>query len=185
MSLFQKAKLMDIKETDLQLILDWRNQESIRKVMYNSDIILLDEHIRWFESLRKSEKAISKIFYYENIPFGVININQIDKTNKKCEWGFYIGNKNAPRGMGTVLGFISLNYIFDDLSMRKVNAEVLSMNEKSISLHRKLGFTQEGLLRKHIIKDKNYIDIYLFGLLQEEWKGKSDYIKSVIKGRYL
>lgn len=182
---FKQAELKDITETDLKQMLTWRNQDYIRKVMYNSDIILMDQHLQWFERLQKSETAISKIFYYNQVPYGVLNVNQIDRVNNRCEWGFYIGVNNAPRGMGTILGFISLNFIFHELSIRKLSAEVLSINEKSAIFHKKLGFTQEGVLRKHILKDESYIDILLYGLLNEEWKEQSAHIKRMIEGRYL
>lgn len=185
MNVFKKAELKDIKENDLDQILYWRNQESIRKVMYNSGIILMDQHIQWFKRLQKSETAISKIFYYDQAPYGILNVNQIDRINNKCEWGFYIGVNNAPREMGTILGFTSLNYIFSEISIRKLTAEVLSMNEKSAAFHQKLGFIQEGRLRKHIIKDNVYIDILLYGLLKEEWEEHSINIQRMIEGRYI
>jgi len=185
MNVFEKAELKDIKESNLKQILDWRNQESIRQVMYNSDIILMDQHVQWFKRLQKSETAISKIFYYDQVPYGVLNINQIDRINNKCEWGFYIGANNAPKGMGTILGFTSLNYIFNELLIRKLSAEVLNINKKSATFHQKLGFIQEGLLRKHIIKDGTYIDILLYGLLKEEWEEHSVNIQRMIEGRYL
>lgn len=180
---FKQAELKDITKEDLKQILDWRNQESIRKVMYNSNIILIEQHIQWFERLQKSETAISKIFYYNQIPYGVLNVKDIDRVNNKCEWGFYIGVDNAPRGMGTILGFTSLNYIFHELSIRKLSAEVLSINEKSAVFHKNLGFAQEGVLRKHILKEENYIDIILFGLLNESWIEQSEQIKKMIEGR--
>lgn len=180
-----QANLKDIKETDLKQILDWRNQESIRNVMHNSNIISMDEHIQWFDRLQKSATSISKIFYYKQVPYGVLNVTQIDRINNKCEWGFYIGVNNAPRGMGTILGFTSLNFIFQELSIRKLSAEVLSNNEKSEIYHKKLGFTQEGVLRKHVWREENYIDILLYGLLNEEWKEHSVHIQRMIEGRYL
>jgi UDP-4-amino-4,6-dideoxy-N-acetyl-beta-L-altrosamine N-acetyltransferase len=182
---FKQAELQDINEKDLELILDWRNQESIRKVMYNSEIISKSQHIQWFERLQKNENAISKVFYYNHVPYGVLNINQIDRINNKCEWGFYIGANNAPKGMGTILGYKSLNYIFGELSFRKLCAEVLSVNGKSATFHQKLGFIQEGVLRKHILKEENYIDVLLYSLLKEEWKERSVAIQRNIEGRYL
>ena len=180
-----KAELKDIKENDLKLILDWRNQELIRKVMFNSGIILMDQHVEWFNRLKQSTTEISKIFYYNQVPYGVLNINQIDRINNNCKWGFYIGTSNAPRGMGKILGFTSLNYIFKGLSIRKLSAEVLSINEKSANFHQMLGFTREGVLHKHIIKDDFYVDILLYRLFKEEWEEHALNIQRRIEGRYL
>lgn len=185
MNIFKQAELKDVNESDLKLILSWRNKESIRKVMFNSEIILMEQHIQWFKRLQKNETSITKMFYYNQVPFGVLNINEIDRVNNKCNWGFYIGVNNAPRGMGTILGFTSLNYIFHELSIRKLSAEVLSINGKSAVFHKKLGFIQEGVLRKHILKEDNYVDILLFGLLSEEWNEQSVHIQKMVEGRYI
>ncbi|UOE55166.1 UDP-4-amino-4,6-dideoxy-N-acetyl-beta-L-altrosamine N-acetyltransferase [Cytobacillus oceanisediminis] len=179
-----KAELKDICKKDLEKILDWRNKESVRKVMYNSNIILLEEHLNWYEGLKDSNTSLSKVFYYDNVPYGILNINKIDRTNNKCEWGFYIGANDAPKGMGTLLGYTSLNYIFGELSIRKLCAEVISFNNKSVTFHQKLGFSKEGLLRKHVIKNDRFHDVHLFGLFKEEWEKNSLNIRSLIEGRY-
>ncbi|MGD6894409.1 UDP-4-amino-4,6-dideoxy-N-acetyl-beta-L-altrosamine N-acetyltransferase [Bacillus infantis] len=180
-----KAELKNISEDDLQTILDWRNNESIRKVMYNSKIISKEEHVNWYKGIKVSKTNLSKIFYYDNIPYGVLNINKVDRTNSKCEWGFYIGVNHAPKGIGTILGYTSLNYIFGELSIRKLCAEVLSFNDKSVKFHQKLGFSQEGLLRKQIFKYDRYYDLHLFGLFREEWEKNSKNIRNLIESRFI
>ncbi|MGG3925228.1 UDP-4-amino-4,6-dideoxy-N-acetyl-beta-L-altrosamine N-acetyltransferase [Metabacillus fastidiosus] len=185
MNIFERAKLMDIQEKDLEQILDWRNRRLIRNVMYSSDIISMDQHLQWFEKLQNSEMNISKIFYFDQVPYGVLNIKEIDKIHQKCEWGFFIGEDNAPKGIGTILGFTSLNYIFKELLLRKLSAQVLSINERSAIFHEKLGFVQEGMLRQHIKKEDTYLDILLYRLFKEEWEEHSIKIQKIIEGRYL
>lgn len=179
----ERAILKEIENDDLQLILSWRNQEPIRKVMFNSDIITWEQHVQWFNRLKKNEIARSKIFYFDNIPYGVLNITQIDILNKRCEWGFYLCSRTAPKGMGTILGYTALKYVFRELNMRKVSAQVFSLNNKSIKFHEKLGFTQEGQLRAHVLKNEQYIDILLFGLLSTEWEKNELLLKELIEGR--
>ena len=179
----RKAQLRDIREKDLMLILNWRNREAIRKVMYNGNTISIEEHLQWFKRLEKDDASISKIFSYNQVDYGVLNIKKINRINNNCEWGFYIGEQNTLRGLGTILGFTALNYIFNELSIRKLSAEVLSINEQSISFHEKMGFVKEGVLRKHIKKDKDYIDISLYSLFKEEWENYSINIIRKIEGR--
>lgn len=185
MSFIFKAELKDMKEIDLKMILEWRNQEWIRSVMYNSDTISMEQHTKWYGNLQKSETAISKIFYYEGIPYGVLNVNGINRHHNRCEWGFYIGKQKAPKGMGTILGFTSLNYIFNELHIRKLCAEVIGSNDTSRAFHKKLGFHQEGILQKHIIKNKKEEDVFLYGIFRDEWKNKASEIQEIIEGRYL
>jgi len=185
MSIKERAMLKDIDENDLPFLLNWRNQESIREVMFNSNMILWAQHNQWFNKLQKNDSAISKIFYFDNIPYGVLNITQIDLVNNTCEWGFYIGSLTAPKGIGTILGYTALNYIFQELHVRKLFAQVFDFNDKSINFHNKMGFTQEGKLRAHILKNGQYIDVFLYGFLSSEWEEQSLILKNIIEGRLI
>lgn len=185
MSIEERAELKDITEDDLQLLLKWRNQESIREVMFNSDMILWEQHSQWFNKLQRSDSVISKIFYFDHIPYGVLNITQVDLINHTCEWGFYIGSPHAPKGMGTILGYTALNYIFKELHIRKLSAQVFDFNNKSINFHNKMGFTQEEKLREHVWKNGRYIYIIHYGLLSSEWREKSLRLKKSIEERLI
>ncbi|CAN7182005.1 UDP-4-amino-4,6-dideoxy-N-acetyl-beta-L-altrosamine N-acetyltransferase [Rossellomorea sp. LjRoot5] len=162
MGIQAEAELIDINEDFLDLVLLWRNQEDIRKVMYHDKLITIEEHRSWFNSINNSEKKITKVFLFKGAPYGVVNITNIDRINQRCEWGFYIGEKNAPRGLGSIMGNLALNYMFKELRLNKICSEVLGFNQASLHFHRKLGFNQEGLLKNHIIKNGKYIDVYLF-----------------------
>jgi len=183
MSIEERAELREINENDLPLLLNWRNQKSIREVMFNGDMILWELHSQWFHKLQKNDSAISKVFYFDDIPYGVLNITQIDPVNNTCEWGFYIGSRTAPKGMGTILGYTALNYIFRELHIRKLSAQVFGFNDKSINFHNKMGFTQEGKFRAHVLKNGQYIDIFLYGFLSSEWEEQSLQLKELIEGR--
>ena len=176
MMLANRAILRDIQYEDLLLVLKWRNQNYIRNVMYNSDYISIKQHLAWYEKLLINEKAVSKLFYFDGVPYGVVNINEINHIHKSCEWGFYIGELNASRGMGTVLGYTALNYIFNELKLRKVNASVLENNPRSKHFHEKLGFSHDVTLREHIFKEGQFMDVNLYSILHEEWK---NYLKQV------
>lgn len=184
MSFVKRAMLKDISKNDLSFLLMWRNQESIREVMFNSDLISWEQHSKWFERLQKNNTVISKIFYFDCIPYGLVNITKIDPVHNTCEWGFYIGTDNAPKGMGSILGYTALNYIFQELQIRKLIAQVIDSNEKSINFHNKMGFTLEGKLRAHIIKNGKYIDILQYGLLYSEWGKQSVNLKKSIEAKW-
>ena len=53
-------------------------------------------------------------------------------------------------------------------STGKVTAHVFSHNLASARVLEKCGFQQEGFLRKHFLKDKQFIDARLFALLRGE-----------------
>ena len=48
----------------------------------------------------------------------------------------------------------------------KIIAHVVTHNPASARVLEKCGFVQEGLLRKHFLKDGQFIDVKLFALLR-------------------
>jgi RimJ/RimL family protein N-acetyltransferase len=48
---------------------------------------------------------------------------------------------------------------------------VVAFNERSIKLHKKAGFQEEGRLRQTLFKNGQYHDWVEFGILREEWHG--------------
>lgn len=182
MNLLERARLEDMNSSHLEMVLNWRNQEHIRSVMFHDQIISLEEHRKWFDRVKEDQRTIVKIFYLDNVPLGVVNFTNIDFENSKCSWGFYVGDQNAPKGSGTLMGYLALNFVFQELNIRKLCAEIISFNERSIRYHQRLGFRKEGVLREHILKNNQYADVILMALFNKEWKEQKSKIQHMIEG---
>lgn len=167
--MMSKCSLRNITTETADLIREWRNQEHIRKLMFNQEVVTKEDHANWLASLEKSTNRDVKIFYYDDIPYGVVTFSKMQVNQNIFEWGFYIGEQNAPRGMGTYLGITALDYYFMYLSDHKLCAEVLAYNKKSINFHLKMGFEIEGILRSQYLFENKYSDIHLYGLMKNEW----------------
>ncbi|WP_430790871.1 UDP-4-amino-4,6-dideoxy-N-acetyl-beta-L-altrosamine N-acetyltransferase [Virgibacillus flavescens] len=161
--------LRPVAYTDLELIYTWRNQEEIRSLMFQRDPIDWSTHVNWFSFLQKDEHNVIKLFVEDNEPRGVVQVNNINRNDQTAEWGFYIGDQYK-KGLGTLLAYHALHFIFQELQIRKLTAQVLSTNPKSINFHSKIGFEQEGILRKQIKRDKQFIDVHLFAQFEHDWE---------------
>lgn len=179
----EEAMLREVKEADLRLILEWRNSYRIRSMMYTDQVIPWEEHYAWFQRTKAADTSKHLIFEYSGIPSGVINFTQIDKKNGTAYWGFYIGPSDMPRGIGTILGFLGLSYAFESLNFRKLCAQVFAFNQASVAFHRKLGFSEEGILKSHVRKLDQYEDVYCFAMFQQDWPNQKQHLKAVIQGR--
>ena len=62
-----------------------------------------------------------------------------------------------------------LRYYFAELRYQKVTVSVHSDNEPSIRLHERLGFKQEGRLRRMVYTGGRFLDELYFGLTAEEF----------------
>lgn len=80
------------------------------------------------------------------------------------------------------MGFLGLDYIYHEMSLRKVCGECFSFNTASIRFHERLGFQREGYFVKHIYRNGQYEDIIRFALFNDEWSRKRKEIGRVIFG---
>ncbi|WP_209124819.1 UDP-4-amino-4,6-dideoxy-N-acetyl-beta-L-altrosamine N-acetyltransferase [Alkalihalobacillus sp. BA299] len=180
MNLLRRTRLEDLNLSHLEMVLNWRNQDHIRKKMFQDQTISLREHKTWFDRLKKNNRTIVKIFYFDNEPKGVVNFTNLDFDNRKCFWGFFIGDQRAPKGLGTVMGYLALNFIFEEKNICKLCAEIISFNKRSIRYHQRLGFKIEAVLKKQIIKQDEYTDVILMALYKEEWIENKSQIQHLI-----
>lgn len=173
MQILDDYALIDFNEKHKELVYHWRNSDHVRKYMFNDYLFTLDDHNLWFDVVQNSNDIIVKILLYTEQPIGFVNFTNIDKANNKCFWGFYIGEQRAPKGSGQIMAFLSLNYIFKELCLRKLCSEILDFNIRGIHYHKKLGFVEEGRLKEHISRNDGYVDVILMALFKENWLSRS------------
>jgi UDP-4-amino-4,6-dideoxy-N-acetyl-beta-L-altrosamine N-acetyltransferase len=162
---------------DLLLVYKWRDDLRIRKNMFNSDKIDRKNHDLWFEKSTSDPTRYLLLVCRANVPFGFAQFNT-RPCKAVADWGFYVDPDGA-KGQGTILGQYILNYAFEEIGLRRVHAEVLNSNSRSLALHTRLGFVCEGILRQHHKKNDVYQDVSLFGLLVAEWKSSN--LSKIIK----
>lgn len=63
-----------------------------------------------------------------------------------------------------------IEYGWDQMGLRRIEALTATDNDASIQLLLKNGFQREGLVRKHYCDHDENTDSILFGLLKEEWR---------------
>jgi len=151
------------------MVLQWRNSTRINSYMYTDHQITWEEHYQWFESIKKDSQKKVYVFFYKSLPLGLVNFSNIDTENARCYWGFYIGEKSAPKGSGIIMGILALDIIYSEVKMHKVCSEVIHTNSGSLRFHRKLGFVQEGRFVDHFWKDNQYLDVIPMALFAEKW----------------
>lgn len=164
-----------------QEVRNWRNQNEIRKNMYSDHIISSDEHNQWLTSLHDASTNHVYIAFNDNIPIGLVSINNYKPLWSTADWAFYLNpDYLSHKGLGAALEYHFLNFIFNKFELTKLNCEVLEINPLVVKLHQKFGFIIEGIKRKNIIKDNKRIDVVLLGILYEEWIAKRPFLEKII-----
>ncbi|MDH3892461.1 MAG: UDP-4-amino-4,6-dideoxy-N-acetyl-beta-L-altrosamine N-acetyltransferase [candidate division Zixibacteria bacterium] len=162
-------KLRRLREDDLPTVLTWRNSQRIRANMYTDHIITNHEHRDWYRQTANDDHSRYPIIEYKGQPMGLSYFTNIDRVNGTCMWGFYVGDEEAPRGTGTVLGFLSMNFIFVREQLREVGGEALAFNVPSQKLFNRLGFSNNGCRSKPVVKNGSDTEVIMFSLQRNQW----------------
>lgn len=182
----QLGILRSIADAELELMREWRNAPAVRANMYSQQEISREEHLSWWERIKSS--ADQKYFMYEigGTPLGITAFNRINIHSRNSDWAFY-ASPTAPKGTGSNMEYLMLEYAFNTLKLHKLYGEVLAFNTRVISLHQKFGFKVEGVLREQRKINDQFVDICMVGIIAAEWQEKRQamYEKLIAKTRVL
>jgi UDP-4-amino-4,6-dideoxy-N-acetyl-beta-L-altrosamine N-acetyltransferase len=160
-----------VQSEDLELIRNWRNSAEVSRYMYTDTVITPDQQKKWFKKISSEENSRYWLIEYKGKKLGLVYIIDIDTNNSKCFWGFYLGDTSIRgAGIGKKVEYKLLHYVFEDLKLNKLCGEVLGFNERVLKMHSKFGFKQEGILRQHVKKNDEFIDVVAIGILRAEWE---------------
>ena len=92
---------------------------------------------------------------------------QVGKSHR-AEVGYWLAKPCWGQGIMTAVVQRACRHAFEELGLVKITAHVFSHNPASARVLGKCGFQQEGFLRKHFLKDGQFLDARLFALHREE-----------------
>jgi len=179
----KNIKLIPLTREYLELVFEWRNRPDVRKNMYTSHEITMEEHLTWFESISKDITKRYFIFELENEPCGVIGFVDINIESKSSSWAFYSGSTSI-RGIGSQMEIAALEYAFNELELEKLYCEVLEFNDSVIKFHKKHGFLQEGIFKKHHFSEGEFWDVHRLAIFKSDWMKCRGEILNGVKGPY-
>lgn len=161
-------QLRPMTDADLEQVLLWRNHPDVRRYMYTTHEIQLEEHRKWFASANTNPAVELLIYLQDDEACGFVSIART-RCHEVADWGFYLA-PSAPKGSGRQLGKQALAYAFTQLNLHKLCGQALGFNERSIAFHKSQGFTEEGRLREQHFDGAQFQDVVCFGLLKHDWQ---------------
>jgi len=167
--------LREIQRSDINEINRWRNDKSLVDYL-GAPFRFINKEVddKWFDSYLSNRSNNIRLAICEtdsNNLLGVVYLLQIDWLNSSCEYAIQIGEMSSQgRGVGCQATIKILEHAFSDLNLNRVHLTVLASNEKAIGLYNKIGFVEEGKLRKAVFKNGRYVDLIQMAILSDEYK---------------
>lgn len=168
--------LRPVKRSDITCFIKWFNDPEVTQYlgMYLPMTEMSEE--KYIEDLGGARAQTSAMFVIEaiekngNNPVGTTGLHGINAKDHNATFGIAIGEKDYwSKGYGTEAARLIIKYGFEQLNLHRINSGAFGFNERSIRMHKRVGFTEEGRQRQAMYKNGAFHDHVLFGLLCEEW----------------
>ena len=174
----KKVLLRPVRRSDIQCFLKWFNDLEVTQYLNMSLPMTEMAEEKFIEELGASRSQNTVMFVIEAIegdsskPIGNTGLSNINARDHNATFGIAIGDKDYwSKGCGTEAARLIVNYGFEVLNLHRINSGAIAFNERSLRMHRSVGFKEEGRQREYIFKNGKLQDHVVFGMLREEWGG--------------
>ena len=127
---------LNCKQKDM--VLSWRNHDKIRKWMYQTSKITKEMHYSFIDGLKEKTDRIYFLVMDDSNNIGVVDLTNIDNVTKTAELGIYTNPEL--RAQGDILLKVIIDYAFEKLKLKKLNANVYLDNLPAIALYQRFSF---------------------------------------------
>ncbi len=101
---------------------------------------------------------------------GIFQIRSTEPGFGTAEWGFALGSPFWGTGVFQEGAELVMEFAFDTIGVHRLEARAAIRNSRGNGALRKMGATQEGILRKSFLRNGEYLDQALWTLLDEDWR---------------
>ena len=101
---------------------------------------------------------------------GIFQLRALERGFGTAEWGFAMGSPYWGTGMFLEGSRLVLDFAFDVVGARRLEARAVVVNGRGNGALRKLGAVQEGMLRRSFHRNGVYHDQVLWGILDDDWR---------------
>jgi len=179
---FGGVRLRPMQEDDQARVLAWRKDPTIADLMYTRlENPTLEHQLAWFRRVSASAQHEYWIIEKRGSPIGVANLAALAPEHGRTDWAFYLGEPAARgSGAGAKVEYAVIHYVFFHRRLRKLCCQVLSNNLEVARMHQKFGFVEEGVLRRHMHRGGEWLDVHLLALDEDTARAR-DYDKKGVK----
>ena len=159
------VRLRPVRMEDAAFIVWLRNLQHVRGRVGDTALNVAGQEA-W---LRKYFEREGDYYFVAETPGGIpVGTHGVyDVANGSAEKG-----RQAVRPevmVGVTVAILATDIAFGQLGLRELRSNTVSTNQNVISLHRKSGFKQVGVLRDHQVIDGKPVDLIQFVLTPEDW----------------
>ena len=128
------------------------------------------------EQFSNNDGFAAGIWYGDSV-VGTIGFHKIDWLNRSVEIGYWLSEAHQGKGIVTKACKAFIDHAFGEWYLHRVQIRCAVGNAKSCRIAERLHFVKEGLQRHAEFLYDHYVDLIIYGMLEDEWKEKRRLIK--------
>jgi [ribosomal protein S5]-alanine N-acetyltransferase len=170
----QRIRLRSIEESDLEQLFAVFSDPQVMRYWSTAPLRNLDEALELLKEIQASNRQGTILKWGVALKpsdrlIGTITLFHMDQSNGRAEIGYaqaraYWGNGYINEALQALL-----KYSFEELKLRRLEADVDPRNIPSIKTLERLGFQKEGFLRERWDVNGEIQDALFYGLLKRHW----------------
>ena len=105
-----------------------------------------------------------------SVAVGIFQVRSLEQGFGMGEWGFALGSQFWGTGVFAEGATLVLDFAFDTIGVNRLEARACTANGRGNGALRKVGAVQEGILRRSFLRNGQYHDQVLWGILADDWR---------------
>jgi ribosomal-protein-serine acetyltransferase len=110
------------------------------------------------------------VIWVEGEVGGAIGHHAVDWPNRSTSVGYWIDAGFQGQGIVTRCCHALLDHLFDERGLHRVEIRCATGNVRSCAVPQRLGFRREGVLRHAELGALGWLDLVIWGILENEWR---------------
>ncbi|MFD6510537.1 GNAT family N-acetyltransferase [Bacillus sp. NPDC060175] len=169
----EKIYLRPLRELDASIILESTMDTEIRYMTGTKPTFSLEQIKTHIDNVNNDSSRYDFAICLQSNDemIGELSILDIDEENKRAGFRISILSMSLTgKGYGTEAIKIVLSFVFEQLSLNRLQLEVFSHNLRGIRAYEKVGFAKEGTLRQSLFYNDKYSDEIIMAILKSDYK---------------
>jgi len=162
-------KIRPLEREDLRFVHDLDNNESVMHYWFEEPYEAFVELCDLYDKHIHDQSERRFVVEHEGSRVGLVELVEINHIHRRAEFQIIIAPEHQGKGYASEATLLAIEYAFFVLNLYKLFLVVDCDNQPALSVYRKLGFQDEGILRHEFFVNGEYRDAVRMAIFQPDF----------------
>ena len=164
-----KVALRKLTKEDTALVVQWRNQDEVRRNLFTQTELTEAQHLKYYETRILTGLCEQFIVLADGNPVGTTFLKNVNRERKTAEFGIFLGEQRG-RGIGTKATELTIRHAFETMKLDQVVLSVFSDNTAAIRAYERVGFLRMGTEEQAALSANSPADAVWMRFDRQQWQ---------------